>query len=206
MMLGEMLVHGTPPPKLLKALSIVASTMHPMFDAQGFGSRTACILCSLAVRDFFWKIGMTDAQIAPVYLMMEAIDKDGVVLHSLGVGNHADAGQAPAEGNGWDGHVVVRVPKLHYLVDTTVYQTVRPVWGGLPGMIAIPYAYDLENRLFGMTPIAKLGTVDDEGTLFRMAWLDQNTNEGWRKAPDRAKDRRSDVVKAMVHKFRRAEI
>jgi len=155
MMLGEMLVQGKPPAKMIKALSVIASTMHQKFDEQGFGSRTACILCSLAVRDFFRRIGYTDAQMTPVYLMMEARDSEGQVIHSLGVGDHANAGQAKPDGDGWDGHVCVRVPKLSYLVDTTLYQTIRPPWAALPGMIALPYERDPENKLFGLTPMAK---------------------------------------------------
>lgn len=201
MMLGDMLVQGNPPGKLVKALAVISTTMHQNFDKQGFGSRTACILCSLAVRDFFRKIGYTDAQMTPVYLMMESIDRQGKVIHSLGVGDHLAAGQQAPDGDGWDGHVCVRIPKVSYLIDTTVYQTIRPQWEDLPGMIAVPYMRDPENKLFGLTPMAKLGVKADNGSIFRMAWLDQHLNEGWRKAPDRAIERRKNVVDLMVRKF-----
>jgi hypothetical protein len=205
MMLGDMYVQGKPPGKLVKALSIIASTMHQEFDRQDWilagKSKESCVMSSLAVRDFFRRIGFTDVQMTPVYLAIEAHDKDGKTIHSLGVGDHVAAGQAPAEGEGWDGHVCVRIPKFSYLVDTTVYQTIRPQWPDLPGMFAMPYERDPEQKQFGLTPMAGIARTADNGDQMKIVWLDQPANQSWRKAPDREIERRRNIVNTMVKKF-----
>src|SRR4029077_4246071 len=158
MMLGDMFVQGRPPGKLVKALSIIASTMHQEFDRQDWiltgKSKESCVLSSFAVRDFFRRIGFTDVQMTPVYLAIEAVDSDGKLIHSVGVGDHVAIGQTPAEGEGWDGHVCVCLPRLSYLVDTTVYQTNRSQWSDLPGMFAMPYEREPGQKQFGLTPMA----------------------------------------------------
>jgi hypothetical protein len=205
MMLGDMYVQGKPPGKLVKALSVVASTLHQEYDRLDWllagKSKESCVLASLTVRDFFRRIGFTDVQMTPVYLAIEAVDKDGKFIHSVGVGDHIAAGQAPAKGDGWDGHVCVRIPKLSYLVDTTVYQTIRPQWHDLPGMFAMPYAREPEQKVLGMTPMAGITRANGNGDRMKIVWLDQPANESWRKAPDRQIERRQDVVKTMVKRF-----
>jgi hypothetical protein len=72
--LGDMMVMGRPPRELLKALATIAGTLHPAFDshpriAPG-KSKESCVLCSLAVRDFFNNIGFDDAAVRPVFVVM----------------------------------------------------------------------------------------------------------------------------------------
>jgi hypothetical protein len=57
MQLGDMIVSGEFPPKLVKALAVIANTLHPAFDRQPWlgapgWSKRSCVLASLACRGF----------------------------------------------------------------------------------------------------------------------------------------------------------
>lgn len=210
MMLGDMFVVGAEkaPAKLLKALAVIASDLHPTFDRERWGivpdwSKHSCILCSLTVRDFFWKIGFKDAALAPVYFAVHAY-RGKELVHSLGVGDHAAMGiknPPPNTATNWSGHAAVRVDG--WLVDTTLYQCQRPQWEGLPGMMAAPLQpKDWMPPLYGHTAISGGAAQAPNGDMIEMVWLDQPHNKHWRDDPaDAEKSRRANVVKQLVAKF-----
>lgn len=208
MRLGDLYVHGTPPAKLVKALAVIAHTLHPEFDrvprlAEG-RSRMSCVLVSHAVRDFLWKIGFKEARLQTVYGAVRAYDAEGEEIHSLGVGDHTnvptlDNKPVPDTATHWSGHMVVVVDG--WLIDCTCYQMQRPAWPDLPGMVAIPVeTEDDGTRVFGMRPLAGLdGGL--EGRRMTLAYFEQE-NERWRvSSPDLERSRRAPVIKALVAKF-----
>ena len=199
---------GKPPVKLLKALSVISAYLHPAFERQGWikpgHSKRSCVLCSLAVRDFLRRIGYGHATVRPVYLVVHARDAEGKAIHSLGVGDHT----ALPDGNqhitdtplDWSGHMVVTLGS--WLIDTTVYQTIRPQWAELPGMMAVPL--DRQDNMisaWGMKSIA--GVVAKRGDdIVEAIWFDQPYNTRWRTGGDAKIERRSAVVKELVHRFK----
>lgn len=208
-LLGDMLVGGEPPAKLAKALAVISSELHPAFDRETWGitpgfSKQSCILASLAVRDFLWKVGLKDAQAAPVYFFVRAFRGDEE-LHSLGVGDHAAIGMKgrPETREKWNGHMAIKVSG--WLVDTTLYQCQRPHWEGLPGMMAVPLETGLA-PVRGHEVLAGGAALTPEGIRIEMVWLDQPQNRRWREVEpgdpkDTDRSRRVNVVKRMVKAF-----
>ena len=207
-MLGDLYVCGLPPAKLLKAMAVIADTLHPAFNRvpslRPDRSRTSCVLASHAVRDFLWKIGFKDARLQTVYGAVRAINEAGEEIHSLGVGDHTnvptlDQTPMPDTPTHWSGHMVVVVGD--WLIDTTVYQMQRPAWPDLPGMVALMVEEEDDGtRVFGMRPLAGMRGGSD-GRDVRLAYFEQE-NERWRVgSPDLARERRALVIKTMVAKF-----
>lgn len=207
MLLNDMLVVGTPPAKFVKALAAVASALHPAFDAilpRAGKSKESCVLCSLTVRDFLWKIGLKDARLTTVYLAIQATDPAGTEIHSVGVGDHSRdvpvAVPVPVEtGARWNGHMVVEVPSAGYVIDTTLFHMKRPAWPVLPGMIAAPIERD-GMQSYGLDHLAATGAIMPDGNTLRMWWLLQE-NPRWRSARDTERSLRAPVVKALVQRF-----
>lgn len=210
MVLGEMEVFGTPPAKFIKALATIAAYLHDSFDEESWikpeWSRRSCVLSSLAVRDFLWQIGFKDAAVASVLLMIRAYEGDKET-HSLGIGV-TDEPNTPTEIPGhWNGHLVVRVPSVGYIIDTTLYQALRPQWEGMFPMMAVPTETRDIGRIRGMTPLACLETATDAETVVAAAWLHNPANKGWRGPGDNDtnKSRRATVIKKLVQRFGRWE-
>ena len=208
MIIGDLLIVGEPPLKFIKALGVIAIALHPSFDkiVTPGKSKESCVLCSLTVRDFLWKAGFKDARVVTVYTAIRAVGVDGVEIHSLGVGDHN--GTVPTLGGRtlkdtperWSGHMVVEVPSVGYMVDTTMFNMKRPAWPDLPGMIATPIERDGVTRSFGLDHLACIRTEIDDGVQLMLWWLVQ-PNERWRDAPDTERHRRLSVVKAMLRLF-----
>jgi len=207
MIFGDMQVVGRPPAKFIKALATIASVLHPVFDKIVIPgkSKESCVLCSLTVRDFLWKIGFKDARLVTVYTAIRAVDSDGVEIHSVGVGDHngtvptLDKRALHDTATRWSGHMVVEVPGAGYIVDTTMYQMRRPAWPVLTGMMAVPIERD-GTQSFGLDHLSAVKAKEPDGSMVSMWWLVQ-PNERWRGGPDTGKDRRAPVVKAMVQAF-----
>jgi hypothetical protein len=207
MMLGDMFVAAIPSPAFARALAVIADTLHSSFDKQPWiqfpgKSKESCVLATMATRDFLWRVGFKEAQCCSVYFAIKAVDRKGKELHSLGMGDHS---KVPGMHRGlrpdkWSGHLVVRLPKMGWIVDTTLYPVIRPQWSDLPGMIAMPYKRDEEHRCWGMATLASLSTSGGQGMVM-MAWLDQIYNDDWKTAPDHAKERRVEVIREMVQRF-----
>lgn len=207
MTLGDLLIVGTPPAPFVRALGAIAGALHPAFDqiVVPGKSKESCVLASLAVRDFLWQAGFKDARLVTVYLAIRAVDAAGRELHSVGVGDHN--GTVPVSvpvpketGDRWNGHMVVEVPSVGYMVDTTMFNMKRPAWPDLPGMIATPIERDGVTRSFGLDHLACIRTEIDDGVQLMLWWLVQ-PNERWRDAPDTERHRRLSVVKAMLRLF-----
>lgn len=211
MTLGDLLIVGKPPAKFVKALAAVAAVLHPAFDqiAVPGKSKESCVLCSLTVRDFLWKAGFKDARVVTVYLAIRAVDKGGVEIHSVGVGDHngtvptLDNRKLPDTDAHWSGHMVVEVPSAGYLVDTTLYQTKRPAWPDLTGMMAVPIERD-GAQSFSLDHIAAIRAVQPDGSMLTMWWLAQ-PNERWRGAADCERGRRAPVIKALLSAYTKAK-
>jgi hypothetical protein len=188
--LGELQVIGSyqsakPPAKLIKALAVIADRLHPAFDARipKGKSKESCVLCALTVRDFLRTIGFA-ARVEPVSFYAIA-RRDGVQLHSIGIGA---AGAGEVRPGKWNGHLVTIV--ADWLIDTTLYQAQRPAWPHLPAMIAIPISHLNHN---GTPILAALRMDGDDGYLFDAAWM-LRPNRSWRLGPDAFDKRRRDPV------------
>lgn len=208
MLLGEMLVVGKPPAKFIKALAAIAGVLHSSFDEVVVPGRSkrSCVLCSLTVRDFLWRVGFKDARAVTVYTAIRADDKDGNEIHSVGVGDHTDIptmGPKPVDTDkSWSGHMVVEVPSAGYVVDTTLYQMQRPAWPFLQGMMAVPIEREAGRQSFGLDHLTGVEATDraSDGVRLRMWWLVQ-PNERWRGGADAERGRREPVVRALVKAF-----
>ena len=196
--LGDMLVLGNYPPKLLKALAVIADTIHPAFAAQGSNSADKCILVSHAARDFLCKLGF-DARVRSVSCIMRSFSGD-TELHSLAIGAPAAAYEAqPAVESGrWDGHLVVTCQAERLLLDCTLSPSIRPQWNdALAPMMAVPLEKPLRQRpVFGLSRIAGAEFTDDPDFTFWIMWLDRPDNKGWRESGDTEPWRRDMVARA----------
>ena len=191
------------PPKLWKALAVIADTLHPAFAAQPWiahadKSKESCVLCTLAVRDFLHKIGFADAEARSVVVVMKAWQGEKE-LHSLGIGV---PGTPRVDDGRWVGHLVVWLPSSKTLIDTTLYPTIRPQWKDMPPMIAVRCDEQDHCRYRGLRHVASLSMTDDEhvGYEYGITWLD-HPRKSWRKGGDAEPWRRAVVVAAMVEKF-----
>lgn len=209
--LGDLRVVGNemPPAKLLKALAVIADSLHPLFDMvpalETGKSKRSCVLVSLAIRDFLFRVGFRDAEVVPVLMYLHARREDGEVLHTLGIGdpdhNVARAQSVDGKRKHWAGHMVVRLPKIGWLIDGTLYQAHRPqYWSDLPGMMAVQMQTDHGTEFFGLYPIAALIEKDDDKIVTAL-WLDQPRNKFWRDGGDSIRRRREAVVDALVEQF-----
>ena len=186
---------------------MIAADLHPAFNRVPRivkdKSRRSCVLSSLAVRDFLWKIGFRDAKVEPVFLIVRAYAEDGSEIHSVGAGDFAAIpAQAPHHHvvdtrMDWSGHMVVVV--AGWLIDVTLYQASRPQWPELPGMAAAPLV--MEDR-GGMVLVSGSKAKRDDGSEVFLSWWQQPHNTRWRDGGD-AKERwrREPVVKALVQRF-----
>jgi len=182
--LGDMTVVGLPPARLTAALAILAEHFHEtakqiMWRSPPNKSKESCILCAAAVRDFLFRAGWRDAELRPVVFACIA-ERDGELLHSLGIGN--PKGPDPAIVHRWDGHAVVLAGG--WLIDPTLYQAKRPAWPSLPGMIAAPLS-EPGHTFWGLPMLTGFECADPEnGAVVAMGWLDQPHNRKWKQAPD----------------------
>jgi hypothetical protein len=159
------------------------------------------VLASLTVRDFLQGIGYRDASVRTVSAVLRA-EQNGKQLHSAGLGIPGH-GQKPDERH-FIGHVVAVVPSVKLLIDTTLYQVIRPAWeAALTGMVATRYgppSYGID--VFGLHPFA--GTAIEraaDGYLFTLLWLDWRRNKVWRDAPDTEDWRRAGVLAELRERF-----
>ncbi|WP_315922436.1 hypothetical protein [Mesorhizobium sp. SP-1A] len=199
MQLGDMLVGGEPRPKLLKALAVVAEHLHQLYNEQGRFikdiSKQSCVLCSLTVRDFLFKIGFHDAEVRPVLVAIRAF-KGEEELHSLGIGN-PDL-RAKSDPKRWQGHMIVHLPSDRFVIDTTLYQAARPQWEQLPSMMVTPI--NRGHQGWGLESLASVRAELHDSTLI-VQWFDQPKNKSWKNGPDALKGRREAVVAALVERF-----
>src|SRR3954466_12888014 len=185
---------ATAPPKLLKALAVIARDLHPRLQIEGFATHGQCILCALTVRDFLQDIGFHDAKAASVAFTVQA-ERNGQPLHSLGI---RVPGTKP-QSDKWNGHLVTVLPKTGWLIDPTLYNAVRPQWPVLTGMAAIPLfkpvALNKQMR-------ALAGFTCREGDVTTTAgWYTRTNNGQWTNAPDTIGHRRTATVASMVSAF-----
>jgi hypothetical protein len=203
--LGDMLVAADPPAKMMKALAAISTRAHQAYDeVSGLPPGTShdlCLFMSLAVRDFLVNIGYADATVRGCALYIVAADQDDKEIWSIGTGV---PGQAD-EPNKFNGHAVCTVPSLNLLIDTTVYQSVRPHWcGAVKGMMVTNYFEPNPaafRKLYGCHVIA-IGEKKLDDRTVAIAWLDRPELQ-WRKTDDfRVRNaRRIAVTKALVEGF-----
>lgn len=203
-----MTVLGDVPPKLLKALAVIADTLHAEFARvpnieHPDKSKESCVLSSLAVRDFLRAVGFVNAGVRPVAVVMRAFTGD-TPLHSLGIGL---PGTPRDDDRRWCGHLVAWVPGSRVLIDTTLYQAIRPQWPDCPRMLALACQDDEDKQPvpgFDLPMLTAISLTDSEqsGYAFEACYLDDRRNTSWRQGPDaRNRDLRRPVIKAMRSKF-----
>lgn len=200
--LGDLEMIGDPPPKLVKALAVIADVLHPTFARQRWiehaaKSKESCVLCSLAVRDFLIAIGCITAQVRPVAVVMRAL-RGGETLHSLGCG--VTQGALDKRSGYWNGHMIVAVDG--WVIDTTLYRMARAQWPDLAGMLAMPIAPPYDDLVYGLRPLTGVGLPMANDTLFEILYLDAGANTSWQQGGDaREPWRRQAAVAAMRQKF-----
>ena len=209
---GDMVIFEEPSSaKFIKALQVIANVLHPAFESllpTPGKSKESCVLCSLTVRDFLHRIGFKGARVTTVYLALVAHDAEGNEVHSAGCGDHL-AGRVPTmpgvkparETPGyWNGHMVVEVPSVGYLIDTTLAPMWRKQWPKLPGMMAVPTFTD-GLPAYGMERMSGIESDQGNGNTLQMIWL-REPNEGWRSGGDATnKELRRPVVLALRSAF-----
>lgn len=201
--LGDMTVMANPPPKMWKALAVIAARAHDAYDecsgiAPG-GLRDKCLFGALAVRDFLVGIGYEDATVRSCMLYIDANDLNGKQIWSVGIGA---PGQDPIEEK-FNGHAVCTVPSLSLLIDVTVYQAIRPQWcDTVSGMAAIKYHKPWDSqRIHGCPSIAGAEIALPDRRV-GMLWLDR-PEVNWKQQPDfrQKNERRRYVTKALREAF-----
>jgi hypothetical protein len=204
--LGDMLVVGEFPAKLIKALAVIATRLHPAYDAlpdrkKEGNSKESCLFSSLATRDFLVGIGYTDATVRPCMLMARAA-RDGEEVWSVGIGLKEEA-ELPDKFNG---HAAVVIPSENVLIDVTLYQVIRPQWqGAISGMMALQYQAESPYRVRDLQQIAGMEMrAADDSLQFEIAWGDR-PDINWRRQPDATDPhtlrRRRTVAKALRESF-----
>lgn len=201
--LGDMTVMADPPPKMWKALAVIAARLNDAYDecsgiAPG-GVRDKCLFASLAVRDFLVEIGYDDATVRACFLYIDAVDLAGQQIWSVGIG-------APGQQDipeKYNGHAVCIVPSLSLLIDATVYQAIRPHWcDTVSGMAAIKYHKPWDSQRIHDCPSIAGAEIVLPDRRVGMLWLDR-PELNWKQQPDfRLKnDRRRYVTRALREAF-----
>jgi hypothetical protein len=210
--LGDMMVAEADWPVIVwKALAVIASDLHPAYDAVTpelpGGSKEVCLFTSLCVRDFLFGIGYTDATVRPCAVVMQATRGDALV-HSLGIGM---PGEEPMPDK-FNGHAVVCVPQLKLMIDATLYQAKRAQWGGLlSGMMALPYTEPRPNQVAFRTLKTfcgvALGESEDPSLVLSILW-GERPDINWRRQLDATRGeqrmRRRRIAAILLDKYRRA--
>jgi hypothetical protein len=202
--LGDMDVIGNPPPKLWKALAVIAKELHPAFARETWiehreKSKESCVLSSLAVRDFLLSLGFIDAQVRPVVTILLAT-RGKETVHSLGIGVPGHVVRVPDTKRDWNGHLVAMA--AGFIIDTTLYPVRRPQWPDLAGMLAMPLGVDpCPSKYWGLTGIAAASVSRRDGVLFEIGYLDNPGNSRWATGGDNEEWRRAAAVAAMRRRF-----
>jgi hypothetical protein len=201
--LGDLTVMADPPAKMWKAFATVSARAHQAYDecsgvARG-ASHDKCLFMSLAVRDFLVEIGFADATVRSCFLYINAEDRQGKEIWSVGIGA---PGQTPLSEK-FNGHAVCTVPSLSLLIDTTIYQAVRPHWReAISGMVAIKYHQPwATQQVRGCASIAG-AEIELPDRRVMMLWLDR-PEVPWKREIDfrNRSVRRRYVTKALCEAF-----
>lgn len=201
--LGDLACLTIPPGKMLKALAVIAERLHPAYqERSGFPPGTGhdkCLFMSLAVRDFLVGIGFADATVRSCFLYIAADDLEGNQLWSVGIGA---PGQVP-DPERFNGHAVCAVPSLQLLIDTTVYQAIRPQWAGaVSGMAAIRYHEPWKNQHVERCPSIAGAEIELPDRRVMMLWLDRPEVKWKREIDFRIRnERRRYVANALREAF-----
>lgn len=204
----QMLADPRPPAKMIKALAAIALKLHAAYDEvselpPGAGY-DKCLFMSLAVRDFLAAIGYADATVRAcgLFVAAETID-EGEQIWSVGIGV---PGQNDVPGK-FNSHAVCTVPSLDLLIDTTLYQAIRPHWmGAITGMLVTnytdhPFAKEALATMYGR-PVICGAEKELEDRRVTMLWIDR-PEVNWKREPDfrNKNERRRHVTRALVHAF-----
>lgn len=198
-----MLSTGEIPPKMWKALAVIADRLHPAYEEATDGlasSHDKCLFTSLAVRDFLVGIGFEDATARGVAFYIRAIDRnDRKELWSLGIGTPGET----AIPDKFNGHAVCTVPSLNMMIDTALYPAIRPQWlGSLTGMMAMPVHKPWSHQsILDRPSIAGIECLHADRRV-EMLWLDRPELQ-WKQSEDfRVRNaRRIAVTRAMRETF-----
>lgn len=198
-----MLICGQTDGRLKIALKTIALYLHPLWSFDHFEgseiSKQSCVLCSLTVRDFLFQCGFKDVKVTTVFVVMQAL-QNGEAIYSLGIGKPDEKPNGPGR---WPGHMVTEIPSLGVIIDTTLYQAMRPHWPDLSGMICTPT--NRNGTLFDHPIMGGISTGEDNGYRFSIWWLEIAGNDGWKGTPDaeRHRRRRKQVVEKLQAHFNR---
>lgn len=200
--LGDLAVVDIWPGKMMKALAVIADRLHPAYDlvpgAMRGGSKATCLFSSLAVRDFLVAIGFEDATVRGCAVLLRAIDRVGKEIWSVGLGI---PGLEDVDGK-FNGHAVCTVPSLSLMIDTTLYQSIRPAWAGaVTGMLACAYTPPAPRKVYDRHQFATAVRELPDREVW-VTWLDRPELK-WKRDIDFAvkSPRRRAVTQAMIDRF-----
>jgi hypothetical protein len=214
---GDLWASHRPDQRMADALAVIATFLHPLFDTGWTNakhymppgkSKDSCILCSITVRDFLYRVGFRDASVRSVEYHMAEHGEPGsgvngpeqrAVSRTLDIGADDNTEVRPDR---WNGHLVVIVEG--WLIDTTLYQaTPRPEWPNFPPMWATKLRDDLP-LAGGKRVLAEGFHMYEDKHVLHWMWLDRpDKDHGFRTAPDFVqKWRRERVVDALVKAFK----
>lgn len=190
---GDFVTIGEPSPQLNVALQFLGENLHPVLDQvkilpRGW-SRSACILCSLTVRDFLRACGIA-AEVRSVAAFIFIVEP-GKPLARLMIG----ADDTVAKPGIWPGHMVVTAEG--FLIDTTMHGIDHPRVR-CPRMAAVPLAKTNQPVVNGHAVIADF-SVKTRDLGLQITWLDRSEND-WRQQPDAcAKKHRRKVLAKLLN-------
>jgi hypothetical protein len=183
-------------PKLQNALVLINVCRISHKEAGG-----SCIVGSLAVRDFLRSLSF-EAEAKPVVFSQTMIEASGQVSE-VHCGGRALVGPEivkPTNGPvGWDGHLIVTLPKEGLLIDPTFYQFRRPWCEWIPN-IAIVRMINNPSRHQGM-PI--LAGYKNDAKNYHAIWALNQANRKWCDAPAARESFRAPILKSLKREFKK---
>lgn len=172
-------IAGSPSVALQNALTFLGHQFEAAADSvfEPGSSQYHCIRSTLIFTHFFLSIGL-DAGVASCALLIgtgRAQDEVSEARFAIGLNQGTEC---PADK--WNGHLVSICGG--YLIDPTLGQAITPRWDNLPRMIAIPIAPKNSICIRGADAIGGIRMSTRAGEKLNVLWLNQPTNDGWKKA------------------------
>ena len=137
-------------------------------------SHGSCIVSSLAASDFLRSLGFA-AETKSVVLSQSDI-VNGQVRQVL-VGGRALVGSSKPVAGGWDGHLVVVMPREQILIDPTIWQIRREWCAWIPNTLVVPLIPKRERQRIQGVPILARYKKDS----YEAIWGENFANDGGRK-------------------------
>lgn len=199
---GSMLIFADdidPGERFLVAADLVATELHNSLfqlscNESSGDSKNRCILSSLAVEEFFKCAGFK-SKVQSVVCVIRGANWPGSPKSVKFGGSHtAILGDPNAQcGTGeWAGHLIalVEVEGNSFLVDTTLYNRIRPQWAELTGMVVISTRPDRLRLFQEQECCSYLGGYASTDGAWEISYYLNESNNVWASAPDTREEAR----------------